>query len=85
VKPQISVPLFIYFFFWCFFMVSIGGGVGTFVPVVVERGMLQVLGAGKACQQDLLRSKDRSVLPGINHLKNALRPFIVEVYLKITN
>jgi hypothetical protein len=34
--------------------------------------MFQVLGTGKAYQQELFSLKDRSVLSGINHLKNAL-------------
>jgi hypothetical protein len=55
-------------FFQCF-TVNINGEVGMFVPMVmVIEGMLQVFGSGKACQQEPLRLKDRTVLLGINHL-----------------
>jgi hypothetical protein len=69
-------------------MVSVGGGVGRFVPMVlvVERGgMLQVLDTGKAHQSEPLCLKDRSVLQGINHPKNALRSYAVEMHPEITN
>jgi hypothetical protein len=50
-----------------------------------REGMLQVLGDGKAYQQEPLCLKDKSVLPGINCLKNTLWLCIVEMHLKITN
>jgi hypothetical protein len=67
-------------------MVNIGGGVGRFVPVivVVERGILQVLFTGMAYQQEPLCLKDGSVLPGINHLKNAIRSCVVDMHPEIT-
>jgi hypothetical protein len=74
-----------FLFFWCF-TVNISGEVGMFVPMVmVIEGMLQVFGSGKAYQQEPLRLKDRTVLPGINHLKNALWSCVVEIHLQITN
>lgn len=57
-----------------------------FVPmimVVETEGMLQVLGTGKAYQQEPFHLKNRNVLTGINHLINALQPCVVEVLLEI--
>jgi hypothetical protein len=45
--------------------------------------MLQVLGSGKACEQQLLHLKDRCVLPGINHINNALQWCVVDVCQKL--
>jgi hypothetical protein len=38
--------------------------------MVMERGNFAVAGTGKLYKQEYLCMKDRSVLPGINHLKN---------------
>jgi hypothetical protein len=46
--------------------------------------MLQVLGTGKACQQQPLHLKYRNVLLGINCLKNALHSCVVEKHLLVS-
>lgn len=60
--------------------VSIGLGVGRFVPIVmvVERG-----GTVKTFQREPLCMREKTVLPGINHLKNALQSCAVEMHLEV--
>jgi hypothetical protein len=58
-----------------------------FVPMVmvVERGDATGAWYWKGFQQQPLCLKYRSVLPGINNLKNTLRSYVVVMHLEITN
>jgi hypothetical protein len=57
----------------------------SFSMMVVKRGDVHVLGTGKAYQKEPLHLEGRSVLTGINHLKNALKSCVMEMHLEIAN